>query len=267
MRSNPERTFYAAINNSLRTHGMSRIVEQDSGTQKLSQKVHLNQSAQHVAQGQTTIVQSAEEVGAEIVTKAVGTPFEDYVSYSKIQTSQKGKDGQPLNFDNLLGIWGKSTSAAPGQTTGELYNESVLGVVPVGNLSAKDRTALMDLITSQKVYQIDPDKTTRAIENGRPVYTYDVTVPPEAYVAMLKQFASNVGLNQLEGINPADYAQSQPLTFKLKVDVWGQNFIGVEYQDGSRNEKYGSYGIVRDIKVPQESIPVEELQARLQAVQ
>lgn len=266
VRSNPQRTFNAALNNSLRTRGMSRIVDQANGSQDLEQKVQLSQGAQNVAQGQTTIQQSGD-VSANIVTQTIGTPYEDFVQYTKIETSQKSKDGKDLDFSELLGVWGKSTPTSGGQTTGELYNESVLGVVPMANLSAKQRTALMDMIVEKKVYQIDLDKVGRGIENGRPVYTYDVTVAPEAYVGMLKEFAKSAGLTQLEGINPADYKDSQPLTFKLKVDVWAQNFTAVEYQDGARSERYGSWGVSRSVKIPTETVPVEDLQSRLQAVQ
>jgi len=264
VRSNPERTFYAAINNSLRTQGMVRQVTQDGEGQKLEQKVRLNQTAQHVAVGQTAINQTGA-VMANINTETIGTPTADYIHYTDIKTSQKSADGKDLDFSKLINVWGKSEET--GQTTGELYNESVLGVVPFGNLDAHKRTALMDMIVSKKVYQISDDDVVREIRNGRPVYTYTVTVAPEPYVAMLKDFAKVAGLNQLDQLNPADYKNTPPLAFKLTVDVWSQNFTDVTYDQNPRSEKYGSFGVSKTIDYPKNTIPSSELQSQLQAVQ
>lgn len=265
VRSNPERTFYAAINNSLRTSSVTKEVTQKAPGQNLEQQVELTLSPQHVARGRTTISQEGE-TSATVQTETVSTSTEDYVRYTDIVTNQKDKSGKVLNFTELLNIWGKTESNQL-QAGGELYGESTLGIVPIGDLPAGERTSLMDFIRDNNVYEFDEAKVERKIEDGRPVYVYDVTVAPEAWVGMLKQFAKAVGLKQLEAIDPASYKEAQAITLKLSVDVWGRQLVGVAYQGGERTERLGSYGIWRDTTIPEKTIPVQELQQRLQSIQ
>jgi hypothetical protein len=265
IRSNPERTFYGAIENNLRTRSVTRQVEQSSGSQKLNQGVELTLSPKAVAHGFTTMSQSGS-VNASVKTELVSTATEEYVRYTAIDTDQKNSAGAPLNFQELLNIWGKSSSERTGQP-GELYGESILGVVPSANLGVHNRQALMKLIREKKVYDFDEQKLERTIQNGRPTYTYTVTVAPEAYISLLKEFGGMVGLQQLQSLDPEQYKGAQPLTFRLGVDVWGQKLTSVEYAGGARTERVGGYGIHHDIELPKNSIPVEELQAKLQQIQ
>jgi hypothetical protein len=262
VRSNPERTFFAAVENSLRTQGVTRFVDQESGSQKMAQKVHLGVGPKNLAHGQTTITQEGA-VDATIKTEVISTDKEEYVRYTAIDTDQKGTNGQTLNFSSLLNIWGKTGQTGEGQP-GELFGESVLGVMPVANLTADRRAPVMHLIRDKKVYQIE--KVDRATEAGRPVYKYTVKVTPEAYVEMLKEFGKTIKLPQLDGLNPADYKDADPITFSVKVDVWSRQMTGIEYAGGSRSEKMASYGVVPEASAPGESIPVEELQSKLQTI-
>jgi hypothetical protein len=265
IRSNPERTFYGALENNLRTRSVTRQVEQSSGSQKLTQGVELSLSPKAVAHGFTTMSQSGQ-VNASVKTEIVSKATEEYVRYTAIDTDQKGTAGTPLNFKDLLNIWGKSSTEQTGQP-GELYGESVLGVVPTANLGAHNRQALMKLIREKKVYDFNEQKLERKIQNGRPTYIYNVTVAPQAYIALLKDFGGMTGLKQLESLDPEQYKGAQPLTFRLTVDVWGQKLTAVEYAGGVRTERVGSYGMHHDVDVPKSSIPTEELQAKLQQVQ
>jgi hypothetical protein len=262
VRSNPERTFFAAVENSLRTQGVTRIVNQESGSQKMEQKVRLGVGSQNLAHGLTAITQEGA-VDATIKTEAISTDKEEYIRYTAIDTDQKGASGQTLDFSSLLNIWGKTTSQASCQG-GELFGESILGVIPVGNLTADRRAPIVNLIHEKQVYQIE--KVDHTNEAGRPVYKYTVKVMPEAYVTMLKEFGKAVNLCQLEGLNPADYKDSDPITFSVKVDVWSRQMTGIDYSGGSRSEKFTSYGVSPNVEIPKDSIPVEELQTKLQAI-
>lgn len=267
VRSNPERTFFAAIENSLRTQGVTRQVEQASSGQKLDQRVQLSVGRQHVAHGQTVIEQQGE-VNATIKTEAISTPKEDYVRYTTIETTQKSQDGKDLDFSKLINLWGKAVPDPQGQSqAGELYNESVLGVVPVGNLRARDRADIMKFVHENKVYKVDAKSVKRKLEKGRPVYSYDVTVMPEAYIGMLKKYGKAAGLKQLEAVDPASYKDTEPLTFQLSVDVWSRQLTSIVFGGGERTEHMTGYGVARTVDFPKETIPLSELQSRLQAVQ
>lgn len=264
VRSNPERTFYGMIENSLKTQGVTRQVVQENNGQKMEQSVQLSLVPQGVAKGYTHISQEGL-VEASVKTENISTPVADYVRYTHIETDQKNVLGKSIDFSSLLNVWGRTDTAAQ-QSTGELYGESILGVVPVGNLSAENRRELMKLIIDDKVYQFG-DGIKREVKDGRPVYTYDVKVEPEAYVAMLKVFAKSLGMNQLEQVNPADYKDSEPLAFKLAVDVWSRHLIGVEYSGTGRVESLGGHGVQRAVALPADFISIEALQTKLQSLQ
>lgn len=263
VRSDPERTLYAALENNLRTRSLTRQVVQESGPQKLEQNVELLLSPQSLAHGSTTITQSGD-VDAVVRTESISTNREEYVKYTEIQTNQKNADGQEADFKELLNIWGKTSQS--GQP-GELYGESMLGVILTANLNVHDREALMKVIRDNSVYKFDEKTLQRKVVNGRPVYVYDVTVAPSAYIAMLKTFGGMVGMQQLEGLDPQQYANAQPLEFKITVDVWSQHVTNVEFAAGERTERTSGFGINHEVVIPKDTIPVEELQQKLQQVQ
>jgi len=265
IRSNPQRTLYGAIENNLRVRSVSRQVAQTSGSQKLDQGVNLSLGTKPAAHGFTTISQTGD-INATIETEAMSTPTEEYVRYTTIETDQQNSKGKKLNFDEILNIWGKTSTEQTGEP-GALYGESILGVVPTANLNASDRQALMKTIRDNNVYAFDEQTLERKIQNGRPTYVYSLTVAPTAYIKLLKQFGGIVNLAQLEDLDPSQYENTQPLTFKLTVDVWSQKLTGVTYDGDARTERLGSYGIHHDIDLPEESIPIEELQAKLQSIQ
>ncbi len=268
IRSNPERVFNAMLTNNLRTTSVTRKITQSSGEQSLEQTVQLFMAPGHITHGRTTLTQTGDE-SAVVVTETIGTPFIDYIRYLDIVSNQKNEKGEKLNFSNIKNLWGKSpvVSGAEDQTTGELYNESVLGVVPFANLPADQRERLLEFMKSNEVYKPDYANVERVIKNGRPSYIYTVAVEPAAYVALLKELAREVGLNQLEGVDPSVYKNSSPLSFQLVVDVWSRQLSGIIYNNGARVEELTSYGAKGNAVVPENTIPLRELQNRVQSIQ
>lgn len=266
VRSDPARTFYATLDNSLKTRAVTRTVTQAAAGQSLEQSTGATFAPHHQAHGTTTINQQGE-VSATIKTETISSPKEDYVRYVTIETSQKSATGQSLDFSKVINVWGKNQASDQAQPVGELYGESVLGVVPLGSLAHADRAAVLEIIRDQAVYAFDEQKVVRKLEHGRPVYIYDVTVKPEAYVAMLKRFGKAIGLKQLETVDPSSYRDTEPLHFKLTIDVWSRQLTSVVYEDGERTEHMKDHGVARHVPAPKESISFTELQSRLQSIQ
>ena len=270
VRSNPKRVFEAMVANSLKTTGVTHQVKQTSGEQSLSQTIQYMTTPYNVVHANTTLSQGGAS-NASVLTETIGTPFTDYVRYLDVITAQKGADGKPLDFSKLIGVWGKTNSSVDGvetQSNGELFNETILGVIPVVNLPANSRNRLLRQINENNVYTPDYSTVERRIKNGRPEYTYTVSIKPEPYVAMLKQLAQEVGLTQLEQVNPANYANSEPLQFKISVDVWTRQLTAINFSDANfRSEQYSSYGVRKPVGLPVQTISVDELQQRLQSIE
>lgn len=263
--SNPRNVFYDMLDNSMKTRSIGRHVVQDNGSQKLEQRSHLITGQTAQVNSLTTLSQGA---GTSVKTQSIGTPTEDFVRYVAIETDQLGASGQPLNFDNVIGVWGKSTPAEQGEgTRGELFGENVLGVIPIGFVPYERRVELIKLIDEQNVYDIDYSKTKREVVNGRPQYTYDVVVKSDKYITMLKEFAKSVGLTQLESLDPSSFADAEPFQFSMTVDILSRQLVSVAFTGSARTEVYSSHGHETSVTLPDQTIPIDELQARLQNIQ
>lgn len=267
VRSNPERTFYAAVSNSMRTTSVSKRVVQETPGSKLEQDLEVVSSPGHVVRADTVISQDGETKTA-VRTESISTPREDYVRYNDITTDQKSQSsGKVLDFSELAGVWGKTEQPDKTKTTGELYGETTLGVVPIGNVPANKRVEIMDFVRAHEVYKFDASKTERKLVEGRPTYVYKVQVSTEAWVGMLKRFGRAMGLTQLEDVDPANYRQSQPIEVNMTVDVWSRQFKTLAYPGGGRTESLGGYGLRHDVNLPEKTVPVEELQRKLRAIE
>lgn len=263
--NSPRNVFYGMLENSLSSAGVTKQAFQTSGAQTLEQTTFLQTGANKIAQSFTTLTQNDLDT-TTVRTEGIGTPMTDYVRYTSIETAQTGATGEALDFSAVLGVWGR-TADAGGVTVGELYGETVLGIVPFGYLRQPERHEVMTFIRQNNVYGVDYKGVEREVRHGRPIYVYRARVSPEHYVAMLKMFATGVGLTQLERFDPATFRDTPRFEFDLAVDIWSRQLVSIKYADSGRTETYLSHGARRDIALPQQYIPVAELQARLQAIQ
>lgn len=263
VRNDPENTFKAMLNNNFRTSSVTRRVTQESGGQKLDQVIRFQNQSQHVAQSMTTVTQATEEGETVVVTETIGTPTHDYVRYVDIQTEQKSTSGKELAFEKVLNVWAVSDPVSE-ESLGDLYGDSALGVFPFADLTADQRNQLLQIIEANNVYEVNYGSTKQSTENGRTYYSYTVAVQPSSYIVMLKQFARDVGITQLENIDPKVYEGAQQLTFNVVVDVLSQRLVRISSVSGERQENFSGYGIHQEVTLPVNVIPVQELQQRLQ---
>ncbi len=268
VRSNPSRVFEGMLANNLKTIGVTDRLQESDGNQNVDQMIQLMTTPLNAVHAKTTLTQVQQDGSpASVITETVGTPTTDYVRYLDIQTGQKDAAGKPFDFSKVKNVWGKSTTSnSERSTNGELYNQSVLAVVPLANLPAQKRRTLLQQIQQNRVYEIDYSGLQREIRNGRPEYIYPVTIKPEPYVNMLKTFARYLGLTQLENIDTANYANAAPIEVLLSVDVWTKNLTKIAYAGGGRTETFSAHGGQFNISEPNETISIEELQTRIQSL-
>lgn len=261
VRSDPVNTFYGTINNNLRTHSFKRKVSQDSLGQSLKQTSEITLAPSHTTHGFTEIEQPGQ--GANVTTETIASPTEEFVRYTEINAPEESGG----DFSKILDVWSRTQPSGGQGSLGDLYGDAVLGVVPYADLSAEDRVPLMEFIRKNQVYKFDSKKVKRSIQDGRPVYAYEVTIAPEAYIGMLKQFAGILGLTQFDDVKPEDYKDTQSATINLVVDVWSRQVKAVEYEGGGRTESVGAFGVYNRPEAPKDYISIQELQQRLQKIQ
>lgn len=263
VRNDPKNTFQQMLANNLRTGSVTRTVSQDSGSQKVEQIVRLQNQTQHIVHGRTTLIQKkGNDTNTAVVTENVGTTDADYIRYIKIDTNQKNSKGGSLEFNKVVGIWGKNEPSND-VGLGDQFSENMLGLFLFADLTKAQREELLDIINTENVYATNYNSAKKTTENGRPYYNYRVSIEPRSYVVLLKKYSEIIGLKQMQGLNPDNYKGADPLVFNVKVDILTQRLATISALAAQRTETFNGYGIYEEVEIPTKTIDLPELQKRL----
>lgn len=263
--ASPTNVFNRMLTTSLSSPSVERKTTQADDSQKLDQAFLLTTQPSQLTRSLSTLNQTTD-TKSSITTESIGTPTTDFVRYTNIKTSEKNEQGGDFDFSSVVGLWGKTDTANPNSGGAQSFSQSALGVVPIAMLTPTQRGALLTQIQKDSVYTFDKNSVKRGMVSGRPVYSYNVSISPKAYVSMLKTFAQNLGLKQLEDVDPMQYADSKPIRFIFDIDVLSGQLTKVAYKGSPRVETYSAYGVRSPILVPNSAITVDELQTRLQQI-
>ena len=261
-----DRVFWGMINSNLSATTFTQKLSQTSGSQEVSQINETNTTQPRLVNGASTITQAPS---TNVTTQTIGTPSEDYVRYTAIQTGLKNAEGNLVDYSSVKNEWGKSATLGASSTDGQAYQQIVFGIFPLGYAAPELRAGLVKEIKDTKVYTIvDKASVHRNGIFGRPTYTYNVSVDVYNYIKALKSYGSKVGLRQLESIDPEQYSSESPITATVTVDGWSHQLTRISYSEGMRIEDYVAYGSQKKLQTaPEKYVSVEELQARLQMLQ
>jgi len=268
--STPGRVFWATINNNLVTTGVTKHVlptSQDSTT-SVDQYTRLSFGAQNLVRSQSTLTQESDASKSTVVTETVGTVNNDYARYISIKTDQKNANGKPLDFTKIQGIWGKSQDTAAGQPSSASYfRQAVLGLVPFAHFDSTTRSQVLDYMHTNDVYNVDFSKTQKTTQNGKSAYVYTVNIMPKAYATLLVNLNKRLGLGPLEGLDPTSYDGAPPIKAVFTIDKNARQLISVKYLNNNQEEDYSDYGLNTPFNLPTQTIPISELQNRIQSIQ
>lgn len=255
--TDPERAFWRMLDNNLRTYGASKTVSQAGNDGSLEQKSYVIFGDQPMVSGRTIIVQSREGgAKSRVVTESIGTKDTNFLKYSEIKT---GAAPEP-NFSPITNVWSSKKVEGSGES---LLGEAVFGTFPFALLTSSDRQEIMKFIREQNVYKPQYEKTESGA--GGTVYVYSVEINTPKYVQLLKKIDQKLGLGQLSGLNPDDYANSPSVNVQVSMTQLAQ-LRKVVYKDNNREETFDTSGAHVSTDVPGNSISQDELQSRLQAV-
>lgn len=267
----PERVFWSMVSNSLSTKGVTMEMTQESEGNKLTQYIQMELGTTNKAHSLTNLKQGNTEVKTEVI----GTPSADYTRYRSIKTDQKNAEGKPLNISKVIGVWSKSDDAEQTDTQSsghQLFAQSVLGIglpvgsipVPLGEVSASQRQDLLREMKTEKLYGVSfkPKDVKKERKDGRLRYTYNVKIQTILYVRMMKEFAKDLGLHELDSVDPNTYQTAAPLDVKLTVDAYSRELAAVDSgQDYAQT--YKGYGLPLNVSVPSRPITTTQLQTLL----
>jgi hypothetical protein len=255
--ASPKHTFEGMLKNNFSTVGYSRSSNSDQQGLTAKEMTQLQLGKDTMLRTRTSLKQQSDLV----VTDAISSQDKEYVRYVQIKTNTKDANGKTIDFSKALNTWASSPSNGSSQS----ISKAILGIFPIGNISSEDRSKILGDMKKNNVFSVNYKTVKKETEQGRQVYTYDVQLLPQPYIAMLKEFGTAVGLgSQVASLNPSDYASAQPTSLKVKVDVASRHIRSVSYAGtANRTENYTGYGVVSNISLPDKTITMEELQKRL----
>lgn len=262
----PQHVFWSMIHSSLASASVTTVSSQKSGANSLEQLVHVDTQKQ-LAQSLTTLKQDNTTVKTEII----GTTAADFTRYLAIESQAKADTSKVKN------VWSKSddTKQTDTQAGGhQLYAQAALGIglpigsvpVPIADMPADRRQALYEYIRNQNVYQPDFAHVKKERKEGRLLYTYDVKIQTVLYVSLMKAFAKDLGLHELDAANPNSYQNNPLITVSLTVDALSHQLSSVNFTQLGYSMKYTAYGVALQVMPPKQFISNAELQQRLGAI-
>jgi hypothetical protein len=263
----PERVFWGMLHNSLSTSGYTLDISQESSQGSVRQLVQVDVGNTDRAHLLSTVSQP----GTTIQTEIIGTRDTDFARYRSIDTDQKNAQGKEIDLSDVENVWSKSTGKGDGADSGgnQLLAQGLLGIpfgtfpVPVGKVSPESRDRLLRDIRDQGTYEVSFKDVKRKTRDGRQVYEYDVKIQTILYVRLMKEFAKDLGLHELDDIDPNTYQGTPALKFKLIVDPRARQLVAVENGQQGFKQEYSGYGLQLRVNLPKDAITTAELQRRL----
>ena len=264
---NPQRVFWNTLQAGMHTSGVTVETSQQSGQNSVDQLVQIQLDQQRIAHSLATLKQGNNLIQTEII----GTPTADYNRYRSIKTDQKNAQGQPIDTSKVLGVWAKSDSKQQSSTTGShQFAQAVLGVglplgsvpMPIADLTQSQVSAMMDMIKYENVYDVSFNSVTTQHKGIHTLYTYPVKIQTILYVQMIKQFAADLGIHDLDQIDPNTFQSAQPLSIKLTIDATARQLVSIDNGQGY-TQRYEAYGLPVSVAIPKQTIPAAEMQQRL----
>jgi hypothetical protein len=266
----PASVFWGTVRNNMSTTGVTLHIDEGSTSAKDSQAIQYSLGTTNQVHSTRTVTQGTTVVKTESVGDAKST----YTRYTGIKASQKTASGKTADFSKVMNVW-----AIPSSDTSstQLLPQVALGLalplgavpMPIGYITPTQREAIVKAMQSRSLYQVS--FTNKAVKketkNGRLLYTYSVSMQPELYITIMKMFAKDVGVKDLENVDASQYASSSSVTVALTIDAHAQQLVKVENTTQGYAETYTGYGVPVNVSMPKNPISYAELQKRLQALQ
>lgn len=256
--------FWGMINTNLTTNSVTRHVVLNQNGRDVDQLIRLQFGAQDASESRVTLKQKDSNGTSVIKSETIGTPNNDFSRYIFISTSQKSQAGKPLDTSKVIGYWGKSTDPPAGKNPAvQYYPQSILTIIPYGNFNQKQRQEMVNQMHTQNVYDLSGGSVKSDKQNGRAVYVYQLKVNPSAYVQLMQTYTKLLGLGDI-GLDPANYAGSPPLSTEITVDKLSRQITKISYSASGQSETIVDQNIFQPVKLPTQTIPIVELQKRIQ---
>lgn len=251
-----ERTFWASIDKSLTVGSYVKNGVSDTAAQRLVQNQTLQFTGETAVKNEIEVESKLNDEHIQVETR--GFNDADFFKYLKVTLDD---EQQNENAKDAVGIW--ASNADPAGSDVQLLTESLAAsFVLFGDFSPAKSDELKALLRDN-VYNTDYDAAAEADRDGRLVYVYRTDVDLAGFARAFSSYLRAVGNSQLADIidsNP--YSGSTPVD--IAVDVRSRNVISISSpNDPGANQTLSAHGGYTNIERPEDTIPFDELQNRL----
>lgn len=262
----PQRVFTDMLSNSLETVSVTKSASANSNGQSVHQVARLEMGGTNAADW----LVSANESNSSVTTENIATPNTGYIRYLHIATNLQKNGGKPYSFNSILGVWGKGDGKTD-PTLDHLFSQTLLDISnaplpPIGNLPDAERQNVLSYMQQQQIFTPDYKTVKRQTLDGRSVYTYSVSVKLGAYVRMMQGFAHDLGLTDLDTVDPSQYSTVPPIMLSISVDRLSHELVSVSYPGSGFTQAYSAWGQLNAVRLPSKTISTTALQSRIEAL-
>lgn len=251
--------FDGMLQQSLRTSSYTRTeVSSEQGVEQKTQS-QVQFGADTFVRRLTTISQKIGDQTNQVRREAIGTLNADYDRLLSADFPSQPEAAK--GYDKVKGVWVKAGGTKEAASNQVLLG-SLFGILPMGYLTPEQQTELLNLLSSEKVYTVDKDAgITRSEVAGQEVYVYTVKIKQAGYIAYVQKFSEALGLGDYTQFDPNQYVSQPDIVAKFSVRPTSRQLVAVSFPDNpTRTESYSSYDVVAQLKEPDDTVSVEELQ-------
>lgn len=259
----PRNVFEDMLKNNLATKSITKQTGNSDGVSSMNKTDQLSFVPQVASHSLLEISQPGAAGETKVTTESIGTLQADYSQYLSIDTPEKGENGKKLDYSKVTNIWGKS-----GAESGQPQNlqQSTLGLVPFANIRPDERLKIVKMLINDGAYKVDYSKVEPKRLDGYSALVFPVSIDSAKYLKTLIELSKMSGFSDLSGLDPAQYEGNPPIEVSMIIDKRSRKLLEVDFTGSEQKEKYSSYGLSMPILPPEKTIPIFELQQKIQEV-
>lgn len=252
--------FWDTVDNNLNLFGVTRQTTQENGNAKFNQKLQISLGANDVAHGVTTVMQPTAAGNNVIVTETIGTPTNNYVRYTNIQTPTK------VNTAPIINKWSRDLLVVGNTQNRSTLTDGLLSALPIADLSQPQRQEIVQFMKDNNVYTVDY-KGAKVVERaGKQGYEYNVRIDFQKYMEAAKQIDAMMGIGQLKNVDLQSYENAQPQDVTLVMSIDGRQLLEISYPGSTLKETFSSYGARVPVELPETDMSRSELETLIKRV-
>jgi hypothetical protein len=242
--SDPKELFHQALISNLSENGITCTVTQTESGTKQQLIVQLDIASKRNAHSALSVDTSDTSVQTEEIVVQSG----NYLRYTGFKTTATGQGADAPDYTPIVNQWIKADRSKPSQ----LYEQTALGgcVVPLAKLPTLSQSSLSRQIESDTVFVTNFASTEQADLQGQRVRRYSVQIMPEPYAAYMREVATAAGLQSLQKVDAAEFANKTPREAIFSVNITSGRLVDIEFTDQTRTVRFSDFGKIPELKVP-----------------